>query len=166
MIHCGIVEDNEAMLARFFGDLNEIQHILDYKEYNTTTRLFLLACKAKLEVQDRQPSWRRPNNSAGHTSSWSARQSAPPSCGDAPDPSTSRYTTPTSRTPPAPSPSAGLTRSSSSMASTGKTRDIQCHKCFGFGHIKKECRTKRVMVVLEDGEYDSASDFDDDTLAL
>jgi hypothetical protein len=169
MIRCGIVEDNEAMLARFFGGLNkEIQHILDYKEYNTITRLFHLACKAELEVQDRQPSWRRTNNSAGRTSSWSARQSAPPSRGDPPGPSTSRFTTPTSRTPPAPapSPSAGPTRSSSSMASTGKTRDIQCRKCFGFGHIEKECRTKRVMVVLEDGEYDSASDFDDDTLAL
>jgi hypothetical protein len=52
------------------------------------------------------------------------------------------------------------------MTSTGKTRDIQCRNFFGFGHIKKECRTKRVMVVREDGEYDSASDFDDDTLAL
>jgi hypothetical protein len=30
MICCGIVEDNEAMLARFFGGLNkEIQHNLD-----------------------------------------------------------------------------------------------------------------------------------------
>jgi hypothetical protein len=127
MIRCGIVEDNEAMLARFFGGLNkDIQHILDYKEYNTITRLFQLACKAELEVQDRQPSWRRPNNSAGHTPSWSARQSAPPSRGDAPGPSTSRYTTHASRTPPAtaPSPSAGPTRSSSSMASTGKTRNI------------------------------------------
>jgi hypothetical protein len=28
MIRCGIVEDNESMLARFFGGLNkEIQHI-------------------------------------------------------------------------------------------------------------------------------------------
>src|SRR5215203_3060375 len=52
------------------------------------------------------------------------------------------------------------------MASTGKTRDIQCRKCLGFGHIERECRTKRVMLVREDGEYDSASDFDEDTLAL
>jgi hypothetical protein len=52
------------------------------------------------------------------------------------------------------------------MASTGKTRDIQYRKSFGFVHIEKECRTKRVMVVLEDGEYDYASDFYDDTLAL
>jgi hypothetical protein len=93
MIRCGIVEDNEAMLACFFGGLKkEIQHILDYKEYNTITHLFHLACKDELEVQDRQPLWRRANNSAGRTSSWSARQSAPPSCGDAPGPSTSRYT--------------------------------------------------------------------------
>jgi hypothetical protein len=31
---------------------------------------------------------------------------------------------------------------------------------------RKKCRTKRVMVVLEDGEYDFACDFDDDTFAL
>jgi hypothetical protein len=52
------------------------------------------------------------------------------------------------------------------MASMGKTRDIQCCKCFGFGHIEKECITKHVIVVCEDGEYDSASDFDDDILVL
>ncbi|XP_071676944.1 uncharacterized protein [Lolium perenne] len=169
MIRCGMVEDNEAMLARFFGGLNkEIQHILDYKEYDTITRLFHLACKAEREVQDRQPPWRKANVSAGRTSSWTTRQSAPQSRGATPAPSTSKYTAPASRAPPAATspPSAGPPRSSSSMASTGKTRDIQCRKCLGFGHIERECRTKRVMLVREDGEYDSASDFDEDTLAL
>ena len=78
MIRCGTVEDNEAMLACFMGGLNkEIQTILEYKEYNNITRLFHLACKAKQEVQDRKRkmqellSWRRPNNSAGRTPSWS-----------------------------------------------------------------------------------------------
>ncbi|XP_071680235.1 uncharacterized protein [Lolium perenne] len=52
------------------------------------------------------------------------------------------------------------------MASTGKTRDVQCRKCLGFGHIKREYITKCVMLVREDGEYDSASDFDEDILAL
>ena len=55
MIRCGIVEDNEAMLAHFMGGLNkEIQTILEYNEYNNITRLFHLACKAEHEVQDRQ----------------------------------------------------------------------------------------------------------------
>ncbi|KAK1668552.1 hypothetical protein QYE76_056711 [Lolium multiflorum] len=117
---------------------------------------------------DRQPPWRKANVSAGRTSSWTPRQSAPQSRGTTPAPSTSKYTAPASRAPPAatPPPSAGPPRSSSSMASTGKTRDIQCRKCLGFGHIERECRTKRVMLVREDGEYDSASDFDEDTLAL
>ena len=51
MIRCGIVEENEAMLARFIGGLNrEIQTILEYKEYTNITRLFHLACKAKCEM--------------------------------------------------------------------------------------------------------------------
>ena len=51
MIRCGIVEENEAMLARFMFGLNrEIQTILEYKEYNNITRLFHLACKAECEV--------------------------------------------------------------------------------------------------------------------
>src|SRR4051812_8524560 len=73
----------------------------------------------------------------------------------------------TSRFPAAPPPSSNApARSASSMASTGKTKDIQCRKCWGFGHIERQCTTQRVMMVREDGEYDSASDFDEDTLAL
>ena len=54
MIRCGIVEENEAMLARVMGGLNkEIQTILEYKDYNNITRLFHLACRAESEVQDR-----------------------------------------------------------------------------------------------------------------
>ena len=55
MIGCGIVDDNEAMLACFMGGLNkEIHTILEYKEYNNITRLFHLSCKAEREVQDQQ----------------------------------------------------------------------------------------------------------------
>ena len=76
MIRCGIVEENEAMLARFLGGLNrEIQTILDYKEYTNITRLFHLACKAEREVQDRQ-ALARTNFSAGRPSSWTPRASS------------------------------------------------------------------------------------------
>src|SRR3954469_26021462 len=86
LIRCGLVEDNEAMLARFMGGLNkEIQTILEYKEYNTITRLFHLACKDEREVQDQQAAT-RPNFSAGRNTSWTShgpstytRPAAPPS---------------------------------------------------------------------------------------
>jgi len=54
----------------------------------------------------------------------------------------------------------------SSMASTGRTRDIQCHRCKGFGHVMRDCPSKRVLIVKNDGEYSSASELDEDTLAL
>ena len=54
MIRCGIEEDNEQIMARFFAGLNkDIQNIVDYKEYRSTNHLFHLACKAEHEVQDR-----------------------------------------------------------------------------------------------------------------
>ena len=51
-------------------------------------------------------------------------------------------------------------------SSTGRTRDIQCRKCWGYGHIERQCRTHRVMIVRDDAKYDSASDYDEETLAL
>jgi hypothetical protein len=51
MIHCGLVESDDAAMACFHGGLNrEIQDILDYKEYFDITTLFKYACKAEREV--------------------------------------------------------------------------------------------------------------------
>jgi hypothetical protein len=58
------------------------------------------------------------------------------------------------------------TKSASSVASTSRTRDVHCHQCKGFGHMQCDCPSKVVLVVKADGEYSSASDFDEDTLAL
>jgi hypothetical protein len=52
MMRCGLVENEEAAMARFLGGLTrEIQDILAYKEYTNVTRLFHLACKDEREVQ-------------------------------------------------------------------------------------------------------------------
>src|ERR1041385_3463552 len=58
--------------------------------------------------------------------------------------------------------------SSSSMASTGQTRDgdIKCRWCQGGGHFAKDCPSKRVMTITADGGYESASDYDEETLVL
>ncbi len=55
MLHCGLVEDEEAAMARFLGGLaREIYDILSYKEYNNISRLFHYACKVEREVQGRR----------------------------------------------------------------------------------------------------------------
>ena len=52
MLRCGIAEDTEDNIAHFYGGLRcEIQDIIDYKEYNTTNRLFQLAMLAEKELQ-------------------------------------------------------------------------------------------------------------------
>jgi len=52
-------------------------------------------------------------------------------------------------------------KSASSVASTGRTSSIQCHRCQGFGHIQKDCPSQRAYIATEDG-YISASDVEGD----
>ena len=67
MLRCGLVETEEASMARFLGGLNrEIYDILAYKDYNSMNRLFYLAIHAEHEVQGRSRT--RSTFSAGRTS--------------------------------------------------------------------------------------------------
>jgi hypothetical protein len=51
MILCGIKEDPEDKLCRFYGGLRrEIQDIVYYKDFNTTNQLFQLAMLAEKEL--------------------------------------------------------------------------------------------------------------------
>ncbi|WVZ93502.1 hypothetical protein U9M48_039474 [Paspalum notatum var. saurae] len=62
-------------------------------------------------------------------------------------------TTPRERTAkPAAPPATGA------APSTRRTRDIQCHRCKGFGHVIRDCPSKRTLLIRVDGEYSSASD--------
>ena len=70
MLRCGLVESEDGAIARFMGGLNrDIQDILAYKDYDSVTHLFHLACKGEREVQGRRASTRT-NIPAGRTSSW------------------------------------------------------------------------------------------------
>ena len=48
--------------------------------------------------------------------------------------------------------------SSTSMASTAKTSGIQCFKCGGRGHVIRECPNNPTIIVNDQGQYESASD--------
>ena len=52
-------------------------------------------------------------------------------------------------------------QSSSSAASTGRTSGIQCYRCHGIGHVKKDCPSQRAYLATEDGGYISTSDIED-----
>jgi len=116
-----------------------------------------------MEVQGRHASTKN-SISAGKTNSWQPRTTTTPPT-RAPMPSQSNM----SHANPANSVAKMIqkpTTSASSMASTGRIGDIQCLRCKGYGHVMHECPSKRVMIIKDDGECSSASDFDEDTLAL
>ena len=51
MLRCQIEDGEEPSIARFVGGLNrEIRDIVEYKDYNSITQCFHIACKAKREV--------------------------------------------------------------------------------------------------------------------
>ena len=52
-------------------------------------------------------------------------------------------------------PSASTT---TSVGSTAKSSGIQCFKCGGRGHVIKECPNNRVIIVKDNGEYESTSE--------
>ena len=53
-------------------------------------------------------------------------------------------------------------KSASSMASTGRSSAIQCHRCQGLGHVARECPRKRAYIAIEDGCYVSTSNVEED----
>ena len=122
MLCCNLDEDEEPAMARFLGGLNhEIRDILDYKEYTNVTHLFLLACKAEMEVQGRRVSAKN-NISVGKTNSWQPRMTTTP---------TTRTPMPSSSDKPRATPTNSVAKtiqkpaaSASSVASTGRTRDV------------------------------------------
>jgi hypothetical protein len=47
------------------------------------------------------------------------------------------------------------------VASTGRTTGIQCHRCLGFSHVRKDCPSQQAYMATYDG-YISTSDMEDD----
>jgi hypothetical protein len=55
MLRCGVVEDQEDQIVRFYGGLRrEIHDIVDYQEYHSIQCLFQLAMLEEKELQGHQ----------------------------------------------------------------------------------------------------------------
>src|SRR5438105_5778201 len=167
MLRCGVVEDQEDQIVRFYGGLRrDIQDIVDYKEYHSIQRLFHLSMLAEKELQGRQQ--QRRSNTVTPRQPLAPAKSAPSSSFRAPTPSSStgaRSTAASSFTwtlaHAAPAPQGVAAKNSSSNPSPGRTSDIKCHRCHGLGHMQRDCPSKRTYIATNDG-YVSASDNEDE----
>jgi hypothetical protein len=179
-MRCSIVEGTEDSICQFYSGLRrEIQDIVDYKEFNTINQLFQCAMLAEKELQGHEQ-----QNKTNVRTSFAPR--TPVHSGPA-KPSSFRTSTSAGKQPAASGvpaapnkPSAHAAdsgknylqvpaQSFSSVASTGCTTGISCHRCHGIGHVKKDCPSQRAYVATEDGGYISTSDVeeeeDDDDVA-
>jgi hypothetical protein len=167
MLRCGVVEDQEDQIIRFYGGLQrEIQDIVDYKKYHSIQCLFQLAMLAEKELQDHQQ--QRRNNTFTPRQLPAPAKAAPSSSVCAATPSSTGVVRSTahstskgqdsskSQTPP------GVAAKAST--STGRPSDIKCHRCQGFGHMQRDCPSKRTIVATADGGYVSASDIEDENI--
>jgi hypothetical protein len=131
-----------------------------YKDYANITHLFHFACKAEREVQGHHAS-AKTNFSTGRTNSWQRNNGRTTQASPSPSqvaPSTSNNSSKhrpavTNSATRVPSATKTTPRPAESAASSSRARDIQCHCCKGFGHVMRDCSSKHVLVIRDDGEY-------------
>src|SRR6185437_1646759 len=147
LMRCAIVEGTEDAICRFYSGLRrDIQDIVDYKEFHTVNQLFQFAMLAEKELQGRDLQSR---SKATYTprSAPSSGLTKPASFRSPPPASNKRPAASEAATTPKPSPARTSdsgkkllqepAKSSSSVSSTGGTT-VQCHRCHGFGHVRKD----------------------------
>ena len=168
MIRANIHEAEEQTMARFMSGLsNPIKRITEFQPYNNVVELVHQAVKAERQVQQDSKNTRSyptftprattysnkstsrgtPEKSYTQGSGGGASSLRPPTTTTG----TKEASTPITRRIPA-------TSGSSSVGSTAKSREIQCFKCLGRGHIARECPNNRTMIGTEEGGYESTSD--------
>ena len=166
MIRANVYEDEEQIIACFVAGLHRnIQRIVEFQPYRHLIDLVHQASKAERQLQQDMESNRGTFNTKGTPSGGkftprananrgAITNSSSGLCSSAYGASSGKdLAVQSEKNKPAIS-------SSTSMASTAKSSGIQCFKCAGRGHVIKECPKNRVVIVNDNGEYESASEED------
>ena len=148
MIRANVEEDREATMERFLAGLNpEIANQVELREYVELDEMVHMAIKIEHQLKRRGSSSR---GVQGGGSSWR--------------PNFARR----EEKQPAPiKPKVDPKQEVVSRQAQGKTeqtttrnREIKCFRCQGRGHIANQCPNKRVMVMRENGEIETDSEDD------
>ncbi|CAM8913876.1 unnamed protein product [Rhodiola kirilowii] len=165
MIRANIHEHKEQSMARFLYGLNpNVKWIVELQPYRNVIELVHLASKAERQLQDDSKLNKSTSFTTRTTGSGSkfvpqfnvGRGITTNSVGG------NRSNTRCGGTETSREKGKSASSSSSSIGSTSKSRDIECFKCKGRGHMIKDCPNNRTMLVTEEGEYESASDLEDE----
>ncbi|KAK8544881.1 hypothetical protein V6N13_061536 [Hibiscus sabdariffa] len=155
MMRANIEEDREATMARFLTGLNtEIANVVKLQYYIELDEMVHMAIK--VERQQRRKSSNQGNNpfksssNSLYTPEFSRKQA----------PLQIREEAESSKSKP-PVADNGCRKQ---VVAQERSRDIQCFKCLGRGHVASQCPNQRTMLMLDNGEIESDHGEDESTL--
>ncbi|KAL4352373.1 hypothetical protein GQ457_06G012440 [Hibiscus cannabinus] len=157
MMRANIVEDREAMMARFLNGLNtDIANVVELQHYVELDEMVHVEIKVERQQRRKTTSSRgntsfKPVSSSPFNSANSFRKPAPQA------PLQIRERTETNKPKP---PVTDNGRGKQPAGTSERSRDIQCFKCLGRGHVANQCPNRRVMLLRDDGEIESDSEED------
>ncbi|XP_033138902.1 uncharacterized protein LOC117131538, partial [Brassica rapa] len=141
MLRARVSEDKEATMARFLGGLNrEIQDNVEMQHYVEIEEMLHKAILVEQQVKRKGHSHSRYNTRLQGTKEEKSsyqKESKPQLKEDS-------------------KPNSFYSKDKGKAeVSSARARDVKCFKCQGRGHYANECTNKRIMILLENGEYES-----------
>ncbi|KAL4296878.1 hypothetical protein GQ457_12G012340 [Hibiscus cannabinus] len=146
MMRANIVEDREATMSRFLSGLNtDIANVVELQHYVELDEMVHMAIKVERQQRRKTTSSRgnisfKPVSSTPFNSSNNFRKPAPQT------PLQIRERTETSKPKP-PVVDVGRGKQSMHPIPQERSRDIQCFKCLGRGHVANQCPNRRTMLL-------------------
>ncbi|KAJ4715125.1 Transposon Ty3-I Gag-Pol polyprotein [Melia azedarach] len=145
MIRANIEEDREATMAIFISGLNkDIADVVDLQHYVEMEELLHKSIKVQKQLKSKEFRFGSASNSSWK-SKWKDNKVTPKTNEEAKQ-----------------KDSITISKSKIETEISSKSRKVKCFRCQGFGYIAFQCPNKRVMMVLENGEIESASSSEDE----
>ncbi|KAL4308046.1 hypothetical protein GQ457_01G018940 [Hibiscus cannabinus] len=149
MIRANIDEDREATMARFLAGLDpNIASVVELQHYVEIDDMVHMAMKVEKQLK-RKGTSRTYGSSTTKWGQGSYRRSSPFPSNERGGPS--KNNKPIVESSKGKSPTIHL-----------RSRDVQCFKCLGRGHIASQCPNRNTMLLRDDGEIETDQDEDDD----
>ncbi|PKI75357.1 hypothetical protein CRG98_004241 [Punica granatum] len=157
MIRANVEEDREATMARFISELNrEIANIVELHHYVELEKLVHMAMKVERQLKKGGRSSSR-FESFNSNSKWTSKFE-----GAGPKWAGSKQEEKAKGDKPAVKPSSESMERGNSSSQPQRNCDIKCFRCLDSDHYASQCPNKRAMIMLDNGEIESADEHESD----